>query len=292
MADSVDRVFVHALNTVKKIPRTGSARPPPADRLRLYGLYKQAMEGDVDGVMDRPGGAGYTRDDDTIREQEKWDAWDAQKGVTRTEAKRRYIEALIETMHRYASTTSDSRELVAELEFVWDQIKNNSASSSNSSPPRGGAYSGSGRRFAAPLAGTEGPMKVLSPMSQEDEADRDHVKRLVEGEAESDVDEGEGKSKSWKSNVESTLVKMTVEMAALREQIATGREWRNKKRKTLSAWFGWLLYAAIRQAVVDGALLVLLLLWMRKKKDRRLEDLVREYLRIGREYIRRFVPSR
>jgi acyl-CoA-binding protein len=105
---SLDRVFVHALNTVKKIPRTGSARPPPADRLRLYGLYKQAMEGDVDGVMERPGGSGLDKDDDedTIREQEKWDAWDSQKGVSRTEAKRRYIEALIETMHKYASTTA------------------------------------------------------------------------------------------------------------------------------------------------------------------------------------------
>ena len=39
----IDRVFVHALNTVKKIPRTGSARPPPEDRLKLYGLYKQSM---------------------------------------------------------------------------------------------------------------------------------------------------------------------------------------------------------------------------------------------------------
>lgn len=38
-----DRVFVHALNTVKKIPRTGTARPPPAERLKLYGLYKQSM---------------------------------------------------------------------------------------------------------------------------------------------------------------------------------------------------------------------------------------------------------
>jgi acyl-CoA-binding protein len=103
-----DRVFVHALNTVKKIPRTGSARPPPADRLRLYGLYKQAMEGDVDGVMDRPrtSGLGRDHDDEIIREQEKWDAWDSQKGLSRTEAKRRYIEALIETMHKYASTTA------------------------------------------------------------------------------------------------------------------------------------------------------------------------------------------
>ncbi len=103
----LDRVFVHAINTVQKIPRTGSARPPTADRLRLYGLYKQATEGEVDGVMERPGGYnGNSADEDVYREQQKWDAWDAQKGLSMTEAKRRYIEALIETMHRYASTTS------------------------------------------------------------------------------------------------------------------------------------------------------------------------------------------
>ena len=106
-----DRVFVHALNTVKKIPKTGASRPPPADRLRLYGLYKQAMEGDVDGVMERPlsvqsGEDGGLEGDELKRERDKWDAWDAQRGVSRTEAKRRYIEALIETMHKYASTTA------------------------------------------------------------------------------------------------------------------------------------------------------------------------------------------
>ena len=111
---SLDRVFVHALNTVKKIPKTGASRPPPSDRLRLYGLYKQAMEGDVDGVMERPlslrdGEEGRDNGfdgDELKRERDKWDAWDAQRGVSRTEAKRRYIEALIETMHKYASTTA------------------------------------------------------------------------------------------------------------------------------------------------------------------------------------------
>lgn len=64
----VDRVFVHALNTVKRIPRTGSARPPPAARLKLYGLYKQSMEGDVEGVMKRPEG----KSSDEEAEREKW----------------------------------------------------------------------------------------------------------------------------------------------------------------------------------------------------------------------------
>ncbi|PYH87029.1 hypothetical protein BO82DRAFT_388107 [Aspergillus uvarum CBS 121591] len=124
MSDSVDRVFVHALNTVKRIPRTGTARPPASERLKLYGLYKQSMEGDVEGVMDRP--VGNTPD--VFMECEKWDTWYAQRGLSRTEAKRRYISTLIETMHQYASQTAEARELVAELEFVWDQIKSNTAS--------------------------------------------------------------------------------------------------------------------------------------------------------------------
>lgn len=62
----------------------------------------------------------------------KRDAWFAQRGLSRTEAKRRYISTLIETMHRYASQTPEARELVEELEFVWDQIKANTSSSSAS----------------------------------------------------------------------------------------------------------------------------------------------------------------
>lgn len=94
---SKDRVFAHALNTVKRIPPLGSARPPPSDRYRLYGLYKQSMEGDVDRVMERPTGRG--------EDQAKWDAWNSQKELSRTEAKRQYISTLIDTMHRYASQT-------------------------------------------------------------------------------------------------------------------------------------------------------------------------------------------
>ncbi|PTU22723.1 hypothetical protein P175DRAFT_0499269 [Aspergillus ochraceoroseus IBT 24754] len=129
MSDSVDRVFVHALNTVKRIPRTGTVRPPASERLKLYGLYKQSMEGDVEGVMDRP--VGNTAD--VYMECEKWDAWFAQRGLSRTEAKRRYISTLIETMHNYASQTAEARELVSELEFVWDQVRSNMSSSSPSS---------------------------------------------------------------------------------------------------------------------------------------------------------------
>ena len=48
--------------------------------------------------------------------------------MSRTEAKRQYISTLIETMKEYASGTAESRELVGELEFVWNQIREQSGS--------------------------------------------------------------------------------------------------------------------------------------------------------------------
>ncbi|KAL2865369.1 acyl-CoA-binding domain-containing protein [Aspergillus lucknowensis] len=184
MSDSVDRVFVHALNTVKRIPRTGTARPPATERLKLYGLYKQSMEGDVEGVMDRP--VGNTAD--VYMECEKWDAWYAQRGLSRTEAKRRYISTLIETMHTYASQTAEARELVAELEFVWDQVKSNMSSTASSPvqstgfPPLPQAHlqsaygSISGQlaqqqeyQHMVSTARGDSRLRVLSPVSQPDE---------------------------------------------------------------------------------------------------------------------------
>ena len=110
MADSVDRVFGHALNTVNKI-RPGSQKPPSSDRLALYGLYKQSMEGDVALIADRPteSNSGNTSAEGVRKEQEKWDAWKSNDGLSRTEAKRRYIAKLIDTMHKYASTTPEAR---------------------------------------------------------------------------------------------------------------------------------------------------------------------------------------
>lgn len=78
-------------------------------------------------------------------EIEKWDAWHACAGTSRTEAKRQYISTLIDTMKEYASGTSESRELVSELEFVWNQIKNQTGSDPDhrSSPSNNSQGSGS-----------------------------------------------------------------------------------------------------------------------------------------------------
>ncbi|KAM3483405.1 hypothetical protein MY8738_003233 [Beauveria namnaoensis] len=285
MADSVDRVFVHALNTVKKIPKTGASRPPPSERLRLYGLYKQAMEGDVDGVMEQPmAGAGLTPEE-LQRERDKWDAWNCQKGISRTEAKRRYIEALIETMHRYA-TTADGRELVSELEFVWNQIKHNSPSATDSSPQAAAQP----RRFTQPMSGSDGPMKMLSPMSEQDEAELRSQRQtdLEDREMGHDVSVGSGRSQR---RMERAITKLSAEVAAMREQISTGREWRSKKDRSFPSWLGWLVWSIMKHLLIDCVILSLILVWMRRRKDRRLEDLVRAALTLIREYVRNIVPA-
>jgi hypothetical protein len=193
---------------------------------------------------------------------------------------------------------------VAELEFVWDQIKNNSTSSSNSSPGRDRTDYSQPRQFQRPQSGSDGPMKVLSPMSQDDEDEIEAEKRLeheeeavVEGEDYKDgeydgPDKEKRRIKRWRRKVEATLLKMTAEMAALREQIETGRDWRIRRQRSIGAWIGWLIWVTLRHFLLDAVLLGLVLLWMRKRKDRRLEDLVRQGLRIGREYIQKLLPPR
>lgn len=50
----------------------------------------------MEGVMDRPPSPADTADEMERAEVEKWDAWHAQAGLSKTEAKRRYITTLIE----------------------------------------------------------------------------------------------------------------------------------------------------------------------------------------------------
>ncbi|KAF2182857.1 hypothetical protein K469DRAFT_669335 [Zopfia rhizophila CBS 207.26] len=318
MADSVDRVFSHALNTVNKI-RTGSQKPPSAIRLKLYGLYKQAMEGDVDGIMERPEGG----EEEAHRAREKWDAWKQQNGLSRTEAKRRYITTLIDTMHKYASPSPDSRELVAELEFVWDQVKSNVPSSSSSSPlqtlgsmglhippnyPQLGTSSAL-RKFQPEQDLGDAPLQIRSPMSQseEDELD-DQGEEFVDAqdsqynpntEAEdigvqtnqADQDpsakslakppppqQEDPSDQRWRKRVEQALVKMTAEVAALREQLESRRLFSHSRRYRFFRWLFRFILSTLKHIAIDIVILGIILLWMRRKKDRRLEGAVRVLL--------------
>lgn len=194
----------------------------------------------------------------------------------------------------------DARALVDELEFVWDQVKNNSISSSGSSPAMGGvpSYATQPRQFQQPMSGNDGPLRILSPMSQDDEAEMRSERQLGYNNEHNEDDEyhnGEGNNrgaKRWQGKVEQALVRMTAEIAALREHIATGREYQGKKRRTPARWVGWILWLAIRHFTVDMVVLGIMLLWLRRRKDRRIEDLVRQGLAIAREYLRMILPTR
>ena len=299
------------------------------------------MEGDVASIADRPSSNDTTNAsaDHIKKEQEKWDAWKANGGISRTEAKRRYVEKLIETMHKYASTTPEARELVEELEFVWDQIKNNSqhpsSGSEHSSPLQtlersGYIQNGSSGAVASSTAAFDGavgnggqePMRVMSPISQVDEdgllVEEEEREEFVDApvsqideedfHARSDaaVDEEENvdagvqaaeprralPSRSdarWRRRIESSLMKLTTQVTALQETLDS-RHFRGEQR----SFFGWILrlsWWAVQLVVADAVLLWIVILYMRRKDDRRLElavrvllgDAVAQVQKVGRE---------
>ena len=262
------------------------------------------------------------------------DAWKAQSGISRTEAKRRYISNLIATMHKYASPAPDARELVSELEFVWDQIKSNVPSSSSSSPLQtlGGSITGlqnpppypnlssSQASLSKPAAmpsptpaRSKPPLRVMSPVSQ-DEGEEDDEKaereefvdapdsqytdpdrlfsperqRSPGGEQDDDQQRPPGPPRTtsrdptanqkWRRRVESALVRMTAEIAALREQLESRSLYRAQRRYSFWSWCRWLIWGAFKHITFDIIILGLVLLWMRRKKDRRLEGAVRVLL--------------
>lgn len=129
-------------------------------------------------------------------------------------------------------------------------------------------------------------------MSEDDDAERNAPGRSEYTDADA-LKEGEQSGKTvWRKNVEQALTKLAAEMAALREQIHTGREFKGKRSRSLSRWVAWFIWLAIRHILVDALLLGVVLLWFRRKKDRRVEDLVREALKVAREYVRRILPAR
>ncbi|KAI5787079.1 acyl CoA binding protein-domain-containing protein [Geopyxis carbonaria] len=273
MSDSVDRVFAHALQTVRKIPRTGSARPPPEARLTLYGLYKQSMEGDVEGVMERPplekseslDGRVAVVDEARKSEIEKWDAWNTQKGLSKTEAKRQYIGTLIETMHKYASATPEARELVAELEFVWDQIRSNVPSTISTLTPDEDGVLGLG---------------LVSPNPYGEEV-------LPSAGEETGAELQTPREKAWRGRVEKALAKMTTEVAALREQLESRRIRERRGTVTrLGVWVLKIVWMLCKHLAVETIFWGLVFLWMRRRGDRRAEDALKLVMRFVRERLR------
>ena len=78
MSSEVEEAFQDALLRVKALPSQSNHV-----LLKLYGLYKQATEGDVGG--DRPGTLDF-------RGRAKYDAWASRKGMSQEDAMMEYVE--------------------------------------------------------------------------------------------------------------------------------------------------------------------------------------------------------
>ena len=79
---SLDEQFQEAVDLI----RNGKAQQGSAttdEKLKLYGLYKQANDGDVQGA--RPGMLSFEG-------RSKWDAWKAVEGKSAEDAKQEYID--------------------------------------------------------------------------------------------------------------------------------------------------------------------------------------------------------
>ena len=167
--------------------------------------------------------------------------------MSRTDAKRRYISTLIETMKEYASGTQESRELVSELEFVWGQIQSQSQSGGSGSggsneptdresPRRSGimkmdSFMSDDQSLEVPVAvdrrglgltrndTADTRLRVLSPVSQRESDD------IVEGEEDApdpaaQLPPGARTDPNWRNSMEAHLRRLSTEIAALREQLS------------------------------------------------------------------------
>jgi hypothetical protein len=262
-------------------------------------------------------------------------------------------------MRKYASTSPDSRELVDELEFVWDQVKSNVSSSNSSSPvhttqglglsthataaaesstqqqspPPAPPFSFLNRSLKRPGVSPQRKsqqnlhLSITSPLSQSqvDESSSE------DGDAEEFVDAPDSQiadprppphptfsddNKSvtspqtqhppeppdeevekalvekkkvaaatkrapdarWRKRIEGALVKMTAEVAALREQLEA-RSWARGGRRATFERIARQFFSFLAKVIVfDLILLVGLLFWLRRKKDGRLEGAIRVLL--------------
>ena len=81
--------FNKAAEAAQQLPQ----RPSNEELLKLYGLFKQASEGDVTG--ERPGGFDF-------KGAAKFDAWKELKGLGQEEAEEAYIAFVQSLIEKYS----------------------------------------------------------------------------------------------------------------------------------------------------------------------------------------------
>jgi acyl-CoA-binding protein len=80
--DQIAQRFDEVVAAIKALPANGPAQPSNELKLKLYGLFRQAKDGDVHG--DKPGALDFVG-------KFKYDVWARNEGMKRDEAMRQYV---------------------------------------------------------------------------------------------------------------------------------------------------------------------------------------------------------
>lgn len=216
-------------------------------------------------------------------------------------------------MHKYASTTPESRELVAELEFVWDQIKSNYTSSalSSSSIPQNHSpalpltqsqrqqqrqkqhrpriYTSSvGAEYERRVENTIGrgeELQILSPtgldhdLSSEDEEEplRSVMRRqsieIGDPIISQNTPAPDPRNRKWRRKIEQTLVKMTTEIAALRESLDFVKATPRGGRAWILLYTLSFLDSFLRHLIIDALAISFLVFWVGRGDERVISSL-------------------
>ncbi|XP_029359703.1 acyl-CoA-binding domain-containing protein 7 isoform X1 [Echeneis naucrates] len=91
-AESADMSSKAEFEKLAEDVKNVKTRPTDQELLDLYGLYKQAVVGDVN--TDRPGMLDF-------KGKAKWDAWESRKGMSKEDAMSAYITLAKEVIGKY-----------------------------------------------------------------------------------------------------------------------------------------------------------------------------------------------
>src|SRR6266480_1117688 len=212
-------------------------------------------------------------------------------------------------MRKYASPSPDARELVSELEFVWDQVNSNVPSSSSSSPLHTHGLVITDPPRYPKMTQFQSEKRGEPPIIQEEQAEAEEREEFVDAPdsqmaEELPPNEGSPTSKAgptvieppgtpskkpsvpgspnkdprWRRRMEAALVRMNAEVAALREQLEQRRLFANSRRYRFMKFLGSVVWFVIKHIAVDVVILAIFLLWMKRKKHTRLEGAARVLL--------------
>lgn len=88
MSDEFDAAVAY----VRSLPKDGPIQLDNATKLKFYGLFKQATEGD--NTSSQPWAV-------QLEARAKWDAWTSNKGLAQADAKKAYVDALTEAVSQH-----------------------------------------------------------------------------------------------------------------------------------------------------------------------------------------------